>query len=126
MASEAPSIFVVVVDDDVSILRALQRVLGADGFSVQTYGSGEELLASGQLDRIHCLVIDVHLAGISGFDVHQRLMEDRHFIPTVFITAHDDASTAERARRALASQYLRKPFDERSLIAAIRTAVGPE
>jgi FixJ family two-component response regulator len=114
-----------IVDDDASILRALQRLLGAAGFSVQTFGSGEELLASGQLDRFQCLVLDVHLTGLSGFEVQERLTAARRFIPIVFITAHDDPSTRERARRSAASQYLRKPFDEQSLIAAIETAVTP-
>jgi len=116
--------FIGVVDDDASILRALQRLLGAAGFTVQTFGSGEELLASKQLDRFQCLVLDVHLTGLSGFDVQERLNETRHFIPIVFITAHDDATTRERARRTATSQYLRKPFDEQSLIAAIQTAVA--
>ena len=114
-----------IVDDDASILRALQRLLGAAGFAVQTFGSGEELLASGQLDRFHCLVLDVHLTGLSGFEVQERLAAARRAIPIIFITAHDDASTRERARRSAASQYLRKPFDEQSLIAAIETAVTP-
>jgi FixJ family two-component response regulator len=115
--------YIGVVDDDASILRALQRLLGAAGFAVQTFGSGEELLASGQLDRFQCLVLDVHLTGLSGFEVQERLNEARHFIPIIFITAHDDASTRERARRNATSQYLRKPFDEQSLIAAIESAV---
>jgi len=117
--------FIGVVDDDASILRALQRLLGAAGFAVQTFGSGEELLASAQLDRFQCLVLDVHLTGLSGFEVQERLNEARRFIPIVFITAHDDASTRERARRTATSQYLRKPFDEQSLISAIETAVTP-
>ena len=117
--------FIGIVDDDASILRALQRLLGAAGFSVQTFGSGEELLASAQLEHFQCLVLDVHLTGLSGFEVQERLNEARRFIPIVFITAHDDASTRERARRTAASQYLRKPFDEQSLISAIETAVTP-
>lgn len=114
---------IAVVDDDASILRALQRLLGAAGFAVKTFGSGEELLAWDELDAIECLVLDVHLAGLSGFDVQERLADSRRAIPIVFTTAHDDASTCERARRAAASQYLRKPFDEHSLIEAIHTAL---
>ena len=116
--------FIGVVDDDASILRAVQRLLRAAGFTVQTFGSGEELLASNLLDRIQCLVLDVHLGGLSGFDVQERLTDARRIIPTVFITAHDDASTRERARRTASSQYLRKPFDEQSLIAAIEAVVS--
>ena len=121
--SATPRAYIGVVDDDASILRALQRLLGAAGFTVQTFGSGEELLASGQLDRFQCLVLDVHLTGLSGFEVQERLSAARRAIPIIFITAHDDASTRERARRSAASQYLRKPFDEQSLIAAIESAV---
>ena len=113
-----------VVDDDASILRALQRLLGAAGFSVKTFGSGEDLLASNQLDDFNCLVLDVHLTGLSGFEVQDRLTGAQRCIPIIFITAHDDASTRERARRTPSSQYLRKPFDEQSLIAAIQTAIG--
>ena len=122
-ATTTTEVFIGVVDDDASILRALRRLLGAVGFRVQTFGSGEELLAWGELDRIQCLVLDVHLTGLSGFDVQERLTEARRFIPIIFITAHDDASTRERARRTSTSQYLRKPFDEQSLIAAIQSAV---
>lgn len=113
-----------VVDDDASILRALQRLLGAAGFSVKTFGSGEELLAWSDIDTIGCLVLDVHLNGLSGFDVQERLLGGRHAIPIVFITAHDDAATRARARRAADSQYLRKPFDEHTLIQAIQTALA--
>ena len=113
-----------IVDDDASILRALSRLLGAAGFTVQTFGSGEELLASPQLDRFNCLVLDVHLTGLSGFEVQDRLAQRRPSIPIIFITAHDDAATRERARRMATSQYLRKPFDEQSLIAAIHTALS--
>ena len=113
-----------IVDDDASILRALSRLLGAAGFTVKTFGSGEELLASSQLDRFSCLVLDVHLTGLSGFEVQERLAQRHRSIPIIFITAHDDAATRERARRMATSQYLRKPFDEQSLIAAIHTALS--
>src|SRR5512147_1570318 len=94
---------VAVVDDDPSILRALQRLLGATGFSVKTFGSGEELLASEDLDRFHCLVLDVHLNGLSGFDVQDHLADMSRRIPIVFITAHDDPVTRARARRSATS-----------------------
>src|SRR5262245_10843681 len=105
-----------VVDDDASILRALRRLVGAAGFVVKTFASGEELLASDDLDWIDCLVLDVHLTGLSGFEVQERLAESRRSIPVVFITAHDDAPTRERVHQTPRSQYLRKPFDEQALI----------
>jgi len=113
-----------VVDDDASILRAVGRLLGAAGFTVRTFGSAEELLASEQLEWIDCLVLDIHLNGLSGFELQERLAELHPGIPIVFITAHDDPSTRERARRSGATEYLRKPFDEQSLIGAIEHALG--
>jgi FixJ family two-component response regulator len=113
-----------VVDDDASILRALRRLLGAAGFAVKTFRSGEELLAWRDLDTLECLVLDVHLNGLSGFDVQERLAGRQHTTPIVFITAHDDASTRERARRTATTQYLRKPFDEHALLQAILVALA--
>jgi FixJ family two-component response regulator len=108
-----------IVDDDASILRAVRRLLGAAGFTVKTFGSAEEFLASDHPEQIGCLVLDIHLNGLSGFELQDRLTEAHIKIPIVFITAHDDLSTRERAQRGGASEYLRKPFDEHSLIGAI-------
>jgi FixJ family two-component response regulator len=113
-----------VVDDDASILRALRRLLGTAGFLVKTFMSGEELLASDDLGAIDCLVVDVQLAGVSGFEVQDRLADARRSIPIVFITAHDDALTRERADRTHRSRYLRKPFDDEALLEAIRAALA--
>jgi FixJ family two-component response regulator len=112
-----------VVDDDASILRSLHRLLGLAGFAVKTFGSGEELLASEHLHKIDCLVLDVHLVGLSGFQLQESLREAVVATPIIFITAHDDGATRERARRAGAVEYLPKPFDEHALIAAIHKAV---
>lgn len=113
-----------IVDDDASILRAVRRLLAAAGFTVRTFGSAEEFLASEHLEAISCLVLDIHLNGLSGFELQDRLVEAHVRIPIVFITAHDDLPTRERAQRGGASEYLRKPFDEHSLIGAIETALA--
>ena len=112
-----------VVDDDASILRAVQRLLGSLGFTVKTFGSGEDLLASACLATIHCLVLDVHLGGLSGFELQERLVASGSRIPVLFITARDDAPTRERARLAGAIDYLRKPFDDELLLAAVHKAI---
>jgi two-component system, LuxR family, response regulator FixJ len=111
-----------VVDDDPSILRALRRLLGLAGFRVTTFGSGEELLAYDKLGSVDCLVLDIHLDGLSGFDIQERLARRQPATPIVFITAHDDPGTRDRAQRA--AQYLRKPFDESSLVQAITSALA--
>src|SRR5262245_20339647 len=118
----AGSPLVCVVDDDASLLRAVRRLLGADGFAVETFPSAERFLESGHRDAAGCL--DVHLGGMNGFELQERLASDGISIPIVFITAHDDFATRERARRAGAVAYLRKPFDDDSLIAAVNRALG--
>jgi FixJ family two-component response regulator len=119
----APLPLVYVIDDDPSLLRALRRLLGAGGFRVCTFSSAEEFLESDK-PTPGCLVLDVHLGGLSGLDLQERLLAAGRRIPVVFITAHDDALTRERARRAGAVDYLRKPFNDESLIASIKRALG--
>lgn len=115
---------VCVIDDDESIQRALRRLLGATGFRVETFSSAEEFLNSEHLRRADCLVLDVHLGGLSGLDLQERLARSGAATPVVVITAHDDRPTRERAVRAGAVEYLAKPFDDDLLIAAIRRAIG--
>jgi FixJ family two-component response regulator len=110
-----------VVEDDPSFLRALRRLLSGAGFSVATFASAEEFLASESAGGTACLVLDVHLGGMSGFDLQQHLATAGIPIPTVFITAHDDPVTRKRARSGVA--YLRKPFREDALIGAIQQAL---
>ena len=123
-ARQARSAVVCVIDDDASLLRALQRLLVAGGFTVEVFPSAEDFLGSERGKTADCLVLDVHLGGLSGFELHDRLVASGTRIPVVFITAHDDAPTRERARRAGAVEYLRKPFDDDSLIGAIQKALG--
>ncbi|HXU89467.1 MAG TPA: response regulator [Methylomirabilota bacterium] len=115
---------VCVVDDDVSLLRALGRLLRAAGFTVETYSSAEEYLDTRHSARPACLVFDVRLGAMSGFELYERLRESGTAPPVVFITAHDDWATRERARRAGAVQYLRKPFEEAALIDALSRATA--
>ena len=115
---------VCVIDDDVSLLRALQRLLGASGFHVKAFSSAEAFLEARNAASVGCLVLDVHFGGLSGFELHDRLVSAGQRIPVVFITAHDDSLTRERARRAGAIDYLRKPFSDESLIAGINRALG--
>ncbi len=112
-----------IVDDDLSVCRALRRLVQSAGYTVETFASAREFLDSSPSGRTACLVLDVHLGGMSGFELSDRLAVDRAAIPIVFITAHDDALTRERARRASVAAYLPKPFDEQALLDAIRSAV---
>jgi FixJ family two-component response regulator len=113
-----------IVDDDVSVCRALRRLVQSAGYTVETFASARAFLDSSSTGRTACLVLDIHMDGMSGFELSEQLAQDRTAIPIIFITAHDDALTRERVRRAGVAAYLPKPFDEQALLAAIARAVN--
>jgi FixJ family two-component response regulator len=113
-----------IVDDDFSVRRAVGRLVKAAGYAVETFATAHEFLDSFPSDRTACLVLDTHLNGMSGFDLEERLRAERAGIPIIFITAHDDAATRERARGSGAAGYLAKPFDGQALLDVIGTVVG--
>jgi FixJ family two-component response regulator len=124
MRQTAPVI--AVIDDDASVRRALQRLLQSAGFTVETFATAREFLEADNWAQTDCLVLDVHLPGMSGLQFQDYLAASGVSIPIVFITAYDDVSTRERVNRAGAVGYLRKPFDQDTLIAAIRRAIGQD
>jgi len=114
--TQAP--IIAIVDDDASVRRALQRLVESAGYTVQTFASAREFLAWLPQGQAACLVLDVHMDGMSGLDLQQRLA-----VPVIFITAHDDALTLARIKRARAAGHLRKPIDEQAVLTAIGKAV---
>jgi FixJ family two-component response regulator len=114
---------VAVVDDDVSILRALQRRLSAAGFTVETFASAEAFLAAAGWSGMGCLVLDVNLRGLGGLELYERVKRTGSAIPAVFITAHQDPAVLERIRASGAAACLVKPIDGDALVAALRRAL---
>ena len=107
-----PTPLISIVDDDVSVARALRRLIGAAGYLVETFASAREFLGSTPSTRIACLVLE-------------QLAADRLAIPIIFMTAHDDITTRERIRRSETAGYLVKPFDGQVLLDVIRRVAGP-
>lgn len=114
-----------IVDDDRSVRRALRRLVGSAGYIVETFASGAEFLRSMPSTRTACLVLDIYLEGMTGFELQEQLAANRVAIPIIFMTAHDDAATRERIRRSGAAGYLGKPFDGQALLDAIHRVAGP-
>jgi FixJ family two-component response regulator len=110
---------IAIVDDDASVRRALHRLVESAGYVVETFASGREFLEWLPRGRAACLVLDVHMNEMSGFDLQQRLA-----VPIIFITSHEDDSTRERVKKSGAAGHLWKPFDEHAVLEAIRRAVG--
>ena len=113
-----------IVDDDPSVRRALQRVVEAGGYAAKTFASAHAFLDALPRYRVACLVLDVHLDDMSGFDLLEQLGAQGTRIPVILITAHDDVSTRERIETSGAASHLLKPFDGPVLLEAIRQAIA--
>ena len=114
---------VAVVEDDASVRQSLLRLLRSSGRSAVGYVSAEEFLTCYPRDTPCCLVLDIHLCGMSGIDLLEKLAQQNVAIPVVVITANDEAASGEELRRQGVT-CLRKPFDEITLIQAIEAATG--
>lgn len=113
-----------IVDDDPSVRRALARLVRSCGFAVETFASADEYLSAASTDEVECVVLDIHLGGMSGIELRHRIHGEVVHPPVILITAHDDDATLESISQSGAPGYLRKPFDDSALIAAIGSAIG--
>lgn len=111
---------VILIEDDLSVRTALDRILRGAGYSVVALGSGDALLDGTRpiLATDRCIVCDIRLPRVSGFELHNRLAARGATPPWIFITGHDDAAVRTQAHR-LGSGYLPKPFEARELLALI-------
>ena len=113
-----------VVDDDDDVRTALVRLVSSAGYAVEAFATGAAFLRSVEDHEPDCVVLDLHMPGMSGFDVQGALAVAHAGVPVVVITGHDTPESCERALRLGAKAYLRKPVDDEALLSAIDTAVG--
>ena len=121
MSEVSPTVFV--VDDDPSVLKGLSRLLRSAGWQAATYGSPDEFLRQYDPAAPGCLVLDVAMPGVDGFELQRRLVDAGCPLPIVFITGHGDIPTTVRAMRAGALNFLAKPVNDDDLLGAVREAV---
>lgn len=114
---------VAIVDDEEGIRKALGRLLRAAGMQTHGYANGQEFLTAAAERRPDCVVLDLHMPGISGLQVLRKLKISGLLLPIVVITAHDDPETREQCLSSGARAYLRKPLEDRLLLNAISAAM---
>ncbi len=114
---------VFVVDDDASIRKSLERLIRSVGLTTQTFISAQEFLESDLPDGPSCLVLDVRMPGLSGFDLLDELQRRDYFQPVIFITGHGDVPMSVRAMKRGAVDFLTKPFNDQELLDAINRAL---
>ncbi len=114
---------VYVIDDDASVRRALERLLRVAGYRVAVFESATAFLSLRTVEHPLCLVVDVRMPGLTGFDLQDALKAEERDLPIVFVTGHADAGMAARALEAGAVALLGKPVDDGALLDAVRTGV---
>lgn len=115
---------VAVVDDDESVRRALERLMASVGVRCDTHGSGLHFLESPALHDVDCLILDLHLEGMSGPEVLAEVRVAASKLPVILMTGRYEVDFADKALAAGASAFLRKPFGEEELFEAVRAATG--
>ena len=122
MVNDVP--LLAVVDDDEDVRVALTRLVSSAGFAVETFPSGAEFLRSVEDHEPDCVVLDLHMPEMSGFDVQGALASAHSAVPVVVITGHDTPESRARAVALGAKVYLCKPVNDEALLTAIGTAIG--
>ena len=111
-----------ILDDDESVLRSLKILMVSYGFAVDTFSFAEEFFKAVPNSAIGCLILDIHMPGINGWDTQQRLTKTGYKLPVIIITAGKEEGLQERALKAGALGLLQKPFDDLQLVSMINLA----
>jgi FixJ family two-component response regulator len=114
---------IAIVDDNEAVREAMKTLVRSLGCSASTFGSAEEFLKSEQVHDTSCLITDLHMPGLSGLDLQDRLIAKGHRIPIIFITGFPDYTARARAMRAGALAFLTKPINQHDLIDHLETAL---
>lgn len=120
----AENTFIAIVDDDNSVREALVGLMKSHGYRAEAFDSSARFLNSDRRHGTDCLIADVQMPGMTGLELHDRLVASGLPIPTILITAHPSESARSRALGAGVRCYLAKPFKEDDLLACIHAAVG--
>ena len=118
-----PASIVFIVDDDPSIREALVSLIRSAGLRAAAFASGAEFLRAARTEASACLVVDVRMPPMGGFDLQRQLASLGWAIPVIFITGHGDIPMSVRAMKAGALDFLAKPFRDEDLLASIRHAL---
>ena len=114
---------IAIVDDDAVVRGAMKSLMRSLGYDASAFGSAEEFLDSEQINRTSCLITDLHMPGLSGTDLQDRLIADGHRFPIIFLTAYPDEDVRMRAMKAGAVGFLSKPCNEGHLLDCLDKAL---
>jgi FixJ family two-component response regulator len=112
-----------IVDDDSSVREGTVDLIQAVGFAAEAFEGASDFLNSDRVNSTSCLIADVRMPGMTGLELHERLVETGKTIPTILLTAYPNGGDRERALRAGVVCYLAKPYNQDDLLACIRSAL---
>jgi len=119
---------IAIIDDDPSAREATQRLVRSLGHKTQVFSSAEEYLESEHGQQLGqqpaCVITDLHMPGMSGIDLQDRLIADGSRVPMIFVTAYFEEQVEAQAMEAGAYGFLRKPFDDESFVACLDKALN--
>ena len=118
---DVPTVFI--VDDDRDVRETLQELLESVGLDSKSFGTAQEFLSSPRGGGPSCLILDVRLPGISGFDLQHELKREKVSIPIIFLTAHADVPMSVKAMKSGAVEFLTKPFRQQNLLDAFQRSL---
>jgi FixJ family two-component response regulator len=113
-----------IIDDDESVREATKSLVRSLGYKAAVYASAEEYLQSDRAGDSSCLITDLHMPGMSGADLQDRLIADGRQVPMIFVTAYYEEKVRDRVLDAGAYGFLRKPFNDESLIECLDKALS--
>ena len=117
-------ILVYIVDDDASVRKALKMLFLSANIDVQVFENAIDFLKYNIKEEMTCLVSDVKMKGMGGFELQQELLDKGINIPVIFLTAFDSSESRQRAKKACAVGYFRKPVDDQALLDTINWALS--
>jgi FixJ family two-component response regulator len=115
-----------IVDDDWWLVEATVSLVQSVGYLAEGFRSAEDFLKSSQLLKTDCLILDIRMPSVDGFELQRRLADRNCQIPIIFVTSYDSEDARIQAAKAGAAGFLCKPFNQESLFGAVRSALGSQ
>jgi len=115
---------VYIVDDDASVRKSLTRLMVSAKLEARSFASANEFLDSGFRDQNACLIADVKMPGLTGLELHQKIIDLGYDLPVIFITGYDTEQIREQAKKSGALGYFSKPIDDQALLDTINWALS--
>jgi FixJ family two-component response regulator len=126
MTERAAPLTVFIVDDDPSVRDSLALLLSLNGHATAVFGSAEDFLAAARADWAGCAIVDIRMPGMDGLELLAAMKGRGIAVPAVIVTAHGDVASARAAFKGDAVDFLEKPFDEATLLAAVEASLARE